>query len=212
METTQTPPPVPARKRFRKRVVIPGVVLGVLLLLFVGFVIRGTWADREEKNPESVEDGIICQLYQDPSGRKQVRCAMLLDFPIDKIRWVVTNYDRYAEIFPTVQSGSAEQTGPDRYHWKGVVTSALGSWPVELDITEKHSEKSVVVSWRGTGDGVEFLEGNWTLISKGNAETLLVYTSEVELSGLPDFLVRNILLSRQKTVIAAVANWLRQPR
>jgi uncharacterized protein YndB with AHSA1/START domain len=205
MDTTQPPSPRPAAPPFRKRVIIPSVILGTLALFLVGLVIRGTWADAAPRNPKTVEDGIICHLYQDPDGHKQVRCAMILEHPIDEVWAVVTDYDHFAEIFPTVESGTAEYLGKGHYRWTGVVTSAIGDWPIELEVHNVEGKEKMVASWHGTGEGVAFLEGNWTLWPTDKGQTLLVYTSEVELNRLPSFLVRNLLLSRQKTVVAALA-------
>src|SRR5262245_17386922 len=93
-------PAAPARRRLKKRWLIPGVILGALLVLLVWAFIRGTWADTTPRDPASPADGIITQLIKTPEGHKPVRCAVLLDHPLDEVWKAVTDYEHYGEIFP----------------------------------------------------------------------------------------------------------------
>src|SRR5262249_1093122 len=159
------------------------------------------------RDPKTSEEGIVCHLYQNPDGRKVVRCAKVLDYPAEQVWAVVTDYEHFDEIFPTVESGKIQGKDKGRFQWNGEVTSLVGTWKVELDITHKESTDKKVASWKGTGEGVSVLEGSWTLTPAGPGKTLLVYTSDVELNRYPTFVVRNVLLSRQPTVLAAVDDW-----
>src|SRR5262249_35638485 len=106
----------PARRHLKKRVLIPGIILTLLVVLLGWAAVRGTWADTVEKNPSSSREGPLAQLYQAPDGHKMVRCALVVDRPLADIWAVVTDYDHFHEIFPYLQSchGAAEADG--RYH------------------------------------------------------------------------------------------------
>src|SRR5437764_435269 len=68
---------------------------------------------------------------------------------------------------------------------------------------------AVLVLWayiRGTWAD----RGSWTVTPAGPGRTLLVYALEAEITPFPNFVVRNVQLSREKEVIGAVADWLRK--
>src|SRR5207249_2410799 len=102
---------VPRKRPLRKRYVVLLVLLGLLLAVFLFGYIRGTWADKEPHGAGSPEDGVVCQLYQPPEGPWQVRCSMVLKHPPEKVWAVLTDYDNFADIFPTLASCEAEQAG-----------------------------------------------------------------------------------------------------
>src|SRR5581483_6467189 len=102
--TTSTPTPPPAARRWRKRWLIPLSIFGLLLLLFLAAFVRGTWADTEPFDPKTAGEGIICRLYQPPKDTWEIRCSMVLAHPPEKVWAVVTNYNRFADIFPTLES------------------------------------------------------------------------------------------------------------
>src|SRR5262245_39708871 len=106
--STTTPSPTPPHRRLRKRFLVPAILVGVLLLLLVVAIIRGSWADKVPKDPTGPEEGVICRLYQPPEGPWQVRCAMVLDASPERVWKVVTDYDHFEDIFPTLKSASAE--------------------------------------------------------------------------------------------------------
>jgi hypothetical protein len=205
--------PTPPPRRVKKRFLIPGIVLGLIALLVVGAYVRGTWADTTPRDPVSVEDGIICQLYQTPEGHKPVRCAVLLDHPIDKVWKVLSNYSEWHEVFPTlasqpltVQRGVPEGDGHFGGHVSGVASSLLGDWPFSIHVTEKLLPNERVISWTGgkPNEDVRVIRGSFTLTPREGNKTLLVYSLEVELARYPNFLVRNVLLGRQPGVVRAL--------
>src|SRR5262249_42777143 len=158
--TPRTAPPQKEGRRLKKRILIPGLIVGLLALLLLWAVVRGTWADTTPRDPKTSEEGIVCHLYQNPDGRKVVRCAKVLDYPAEQVWAVVTDYEHFDEIFPTVESGKIQGKDKGRFQWNGEVTSLVGTWKVELDITHKESTDKKVASWKGTGEGVSVLEGS----------------------------------------------------
>ncbi|MCI0459378.1 MAG: SRPBCC family protein [Gemmataceae bacterium] len=205
-------------RRIKKRFLIPAILLGIFALFLLGAYIRGTWADSDPRDPTTVEDGIICHIYQTPEGHKPVRCAVLLDRPIDRVWKVLTDYDNWSEVFPTLheqpikvtpQAGPREGIRPSSYHLAGMASSVLGSWPFGISVEQSETPEKRVISWseRDHGD-VRLNRGSFTLIPKEGGKTLLVYSLEVELARYPNFVVRNVLLNRQPGVVRALMEYL----
>src|SRR5580692_10759487 len=99
--TAPSPTPAASRKRRCSRLLWIPVVLLLLAVIGLGYVyVRGTWADTEARNPKTASDGPISQLYQEPSGDKVNRCAVILPYSMDSVWSVVTDYAHYADFLP----------------------------------------------------------------------------------------------------------------
>jgi Polyketide cyclase / dehydrase and lipid transport len=208
---TRPGPPRPPRKPFRKRYAVLLTLLGLLAILLLVAVVRGTWADNSTRDPKSSSEGVICRLYQPPVGDWQVRCSMILDEPPDKVWSVVTDYDNFVDIFPTLESCSAARlyssTGPVLL--SGEAHSAIGTWPFSITVTEEKTPGRYHSYWEEVESGdVTTVEGSWTVTPAGEGKTLLVYTSHIEIKRYPDWVVVNALLFRQPKVMHSVADWL----
>ena len=59
------PTPTPGRRRVKKRVLVPLVLLGLVLALVVWGYVRGTWADSAVRNPQTPGEGAVVQLPQE---------------------------------------------------------------------------------------------------------------------------------------------------
>src|SRR5262245_57605221 len=103
MSTTQTAQPHSPR-HLTKRQALVVIVLALMVFLVLGLVVRGTWADKRPEVPMSSADGIRTQLLQTADGRKHVRVATVVDFPMEEVWKVVTDYEHFPEIFPYVKS------------------------------------------------------------------------------------------------------------
>ena len=207
---SSTGQPAPPPRRLKKRIWIPGLLLLLVVLALVVAWVRGTWADTEAINPTSSAQGIVTQLHQTPDGTKHVRCAVLLDHPMRAVWTVITDYDRFAEIFPTLTSahGKPDAANPDQYHLTGELGSPVGTWTFSSVITHEQSPEKCVAHWDSASGPIARNRGSWTLTPAGEGKTLLVYMLDVEVHRWPTFLVRNALLSRQRTVVEAVVNRL----
>jgi carbon monoxide dehydrogenase subunit G len=211
MDTTGTPPAPPHRRHLQKRILIPAALAVVLAVVLVAAFVRGTWADTAPKDPATAANGIHHQLYQAPDGRKQIRCAVILDYPVEEVWATVTDYGQYAAIFPTLESARAEDTADGGHHLTGAARSLLGTFPFDVVFhNEEEPGKKYVGSWEGGSGAVRVLRGSWTVTPAGQGQTLLVFSSEAEVAGYPNWVVRNVLLSRQPRVVAAVGEHLRQ--
>jgi uncharacterized membrane protein len=196
------------RRRFQKRIILPALILGLAAIAFVAVWIRGTAASATEKNPASPADGVVTQLFLAPDGRKVVRCAALFDHPLPRVWSAVTDYARFETIFPTVRGVQSSVEPDGRHRFRCEVTSVLGSWPVDVRIRHQEEPGKHVASWDEPSGAISVNRGNWTLLPASADRTLLVYTLDVEVKGFPAFLVRAVLLSRQKTVVEALRSYL----
>lgn len=198
-----------AAPHHKRRLRFPVIFLCLLALLIVGAAIRGTWADAAPKNPSSSADGIVTQLYS-TDGRKQVRCAMVVDRPAEEIWKAVTNYDHFTEIFPLLSSSKAEHEPEGRCHLIGTVTSILGNYTFDVHVAHTESPEKSVASWDEPSGAVTVNRGNWTVVSTGPNKSLVAYSLEAEVSPYPTFMVRNVLLSGQRKVLTALDAWLKK--
>lgn len=186
--------------------------MGLALVVFGAVWVRGTAASTIESNPASPADGVVTQLFLAPDGRKVVRCAALLDHPLSRVWSAVTDYARFEAIFPTLEAVKTSTEADGRHRLACEVTSILGTWPVDVRIRHQEEPAKHVASWdEPTGD-VFVNRGNWTLLPASGDRTLLVYTLDVEVRRFPAFLVRAVLLSRQKTVVEALKSYLDERR
>jgi uncharacterized membrane protein len=200
-----TPSPAsPPTKRLRKRFLIPGIVIGVLVLILLGLYIRGTWADDVAHNPKSSAEGARVELYLAPDGNKQVRCAAVLDFPPGEVWAVVKDHANHDQVFRYVKSVKVEHEPDGRMHLIGTVHSRLwGDWPYDVHVRhqEDRDKNEYTDSWDEAGADM-LNRGSWRVTPlEGGKKTLLVYTVQVELRRYPDFIIRNILLDRIGSVV-----------
>lgn len=207
--SSPTPAKAAPRKRpVRKRYVVLLVIAGLLLTVFLFGYVRGTWADREPRDSKSSSEGVVCRLYQPAEGPWQVRCSMVLDHPPEKVWAVITEYDNFADIFPTLASCAAEEKDAGNVRLTGIAHSTLGDWPYDIVVQHVVKPDEYHSHWEGDSGEVQKLVGSWTVTSAGDGKTLLVYASHVEIKRYPDWVVVNAMLLRQPKVMNAVRAWL----
>ena len=98
-------------KLLRKRVLIPAALFVCAVTLFTVFVLRGTLATTETPKPSTSSAGPLAHLWLTPEGRKVVRCAHVIDRPLDRVWSVITGYAKYPEVFPTITKAEAGVDG-----------------------------------------------------------------------------------------------------
>ncbi|MBI4862938.1 MAG: SRPBCC family protein [Candidatus Riflebacteria bacterium] len=199
---------VTRKRRFKKRFLIP---IG-LTLLMVFFMVRafvmGTFATREPANPLTSAQGAVRQLLETDDGRKLVRVAALVDEPLDKVWQLVTDYERFEQIFPNLESvkatrlpdGSTRLTGVGRVLWL--------KNPFEAVVTHRKELDRATASWDLPGGGLKVNRGSWSLTAIGHDKTLVVYALELKVDPYPAFVVRYTLLHYLPQVVEAVSRCL----
>jgi ribosome-associated toxin RatA of RatAB toxin-antitoxin module len=182
-------------------------LLGLVVLAVVYAYIRGNWADTTIRNPASVADGPLSQLYQTPDHRKQVRCSILLPYSRERVWAAVSDYAHYADFLPYLADIEVAPN-PEGPGWRmtGQAQSLVsGHWPFTIHISEDKKESEWSIGWDEMGDGpVKLNRGGWTLSAHDRETTLLVLTLETQVLHYPNFVLRNVFLHRLKRVVRAV--------
>jgi hypothetical protein len=209
------PPPQgrPRRRRFKKRWLIPLGLLALILLALLVAYIRGTWADTVAQNPSSSAQGVIIQLYRNPEGQKQIRCALILDQSPDQVWAVVTDYANHDKIHRYVSKIEVTPKDNGSFHLLGVAHSSLwGDWPYEVHVFhEEAPELGTYRSWWDEPSGpITLNRGAWSLQPVEGGKTLLIYTLEIEVGGYPTWLIRNLVLDRVGKVVGDVRDSVNQ--
>src|SRR5262249_35723246 len=155
----------------------PALVLGLLLVFFLWMYVRGTWADTVPRNPQTPADGSITQLYHTPHGDVHVRCAILINAPVEKVWEVIRDYENHTRLLPYVSAMGMELKEGDRVHLIGVAHSRLwGDWPFAVNVDHKKvSDKEYVANWDETSESITVNRGSWTLTATGRGQTLVVF-------------------------------------
>lgn len=186
---------------------IPGALVLAAAAALAVLYVRGTWADAEPHDPASAADSPVSQIYLSEGGVKQVRCAVLLPYALGDVWDVLTDYADYGRMLPYLADVTAEKKGDGEWVMKGQAKSAFrGYWPFQITIREAKSTDGGRIWWdEHSAEGEVLLNrGGWELRKRGDQETLLVLTLEVEVKSTPTFLLRSIFRHRFKEVMRAV--------
>ncbi len=197
-----TPPPP---RRIRMRIVIPAVLIGVVVALLLWGIVRGNWTDAESRNP-SAAGGVVSQLLRTAEGRKQIRAAVIVSAPPERVWKVVTDYNHFSDVFPNIGTSKGVRDSDGRWHVTGEVRSIVGRWPMDLHVRHEESTSRFVASWDEPHGAWRINRGSWVVTQHGPRETLLEYNLELKVSPFPDFVVRAVLLGQLKPVMTAVVN------
>lgn len=212
MDSPPNAPASPPDKRVRKRVVIPGIFIGGVAVLLLWAAVRGTWAETEPRNPSSADDRVVSQLLLTPQGHKEIRCAMIVAAPADRVWAIVTDYDHFAEIFPNTTASKGVRDADGRWHLTGEVKSPVGRWAIDVHVKHEESANEFIASWDEPRGALKVNRGSWTVTRQSEDKTLLEYNLELKVSPFPSFVVRAVLLEQLKPVMAAVARRAQQKR
>jgi hypothetical protein len=181
-----------------------------LAAVATGAYVRGTWADVEPVTPSEVSSDPVCQLVEVPGEGKQVRCAMLLPYSLDQLWQAVTDYDNYGDICPYVRAGDVEHDpdGTCRLEARAETGLATGV-PFRAEIGHEQMLNRYRTTWDEPSGDVLVNRGHWILTPRGPAETLVELTLEVQVRGVPTFILRNLSMRRLPAVVRALEQRLR---
>jgi hypothetical protein len=198
----------PGKRLLRSRW-LPGTVALLLGLVVLTVVVRGTWADTSPRDPGSIAEGPVCQVFQDAEG-KQVRCAIRLPFSLDEVWAVITDYDHFGDVCPYLHRTQIEPEPDGKCRLQTAVDSPLGSRvPFSVQMHYQQDLYQYVASWDQPEGALLVNRGRWELTPVSPRETLLVLCMEVQMRGVPTCLLRTISLQRLPVVARAVAERLR---
>jgi hypothetical protein len=201
----EAPTPSPSRP-IKKRIAIPITLIVIVVLLLTWGAIRGTWADAEVRTPSSAADGVMAQLLRTANGRKQLRAALIVSVPPDRVWNVVTNYDHFTEVFPNISASKGTREPDGRWHLTGEVRSIIWRWPMDVHLRHLEEAGRFIASWDEPHGTWKVNRGSWVVTPHGAGETLLEYNLDLKVAPFPDFVVRAVLFGQLKPIIKAVAS------
>jgi ribosome-associated toxin RatA of RatAB toxin-antitoxin module len=201
-----TPATKPPRRRVKKRILIPVILLGLALAFLLWLYVRGTWASDTARDPQSSGEGTVTQLYRDAAGNVQVRCAIVIDAAPAEVWSVVRDYPKHPSFLPYLASLEVEEREGNEVQLRGIAHSRLwGDWPFTAHVRHRNVDNVLfVASWDNPSDTLPVNRGGWSVMGLTGGQTLLVNTLEVEAAGYPNFLVRNLIMDRLHRVVAAM--------
>ena len=188
---------------------LPAVPAALLVGALGAAFVRGTWPE-EGRDPAGVADGPVCAVCRATGGGKEVRCACRVPYPMDRVWEVVTDYDHYGDVCECIHAEDIRHEPDGRCLLKGRVRSLLsGTVPFAAELRHEQGLDENVASWDQPGGRVEVNRGRWWLRPAGPSETLVSLSMEVQVRGVPTFVLRNLSLHRLREVVLAVERRLR---
>ena len=168
----------PQKRRVRKRLWIPSVLLALLLLAFGWFWWRGTSADSVERDPATAADGAVTQLLTQ-EGRTFIRCAIIVPAAPAAVWKVVSDYDSHPKFIRYIGAMSSQKLDDGRLRLTGVAHSRLwGDFPFVSDVThaEKPAHGEYAASWHEDNKAGFLVDrGGWMVKRLPGDQSLLVF-------------------------------------
>ena len=183
----------------------PALVVGALGAALV----RGSWAEAP-RDPPALDAGPVCQVCPAPGGGKEVRCAARLAYPLEQVWGAVTDYDHYGDICECLHADAVHHEPDGRCLVAARARSFLGGEvPFAAELRHEQNLDEYSVSWDQPDGRVVVNRGRWLLRPAGPSETLVSLSLEVQVRGVPTFVLRNLSLHRLRDVVLAVERRLR---
>ena len=191
-----------------RRLVIPAVVLALVVAVALGVFVRGTNAETTPYEPVSVSEGPIARVVQMTDGTKTVCAAIRLPFALEEVWEVITDYDHYGDICSFLRATDLTR-GPDGCKVVGRAKTPLpGDMPFTLELKHEQELFEYRSTWDDTSGDVLVNRGGWVARPIGDRETLLLIRLEVQVRGVPTFILRNLSRYRLCEVLRAVQHRL----
>jgi hypothetical protein len=199
-----TPPPASAGQGRIARLLL--AVLAGCLLLFGWYYWRGTAASAPV-DPQTPQDGVICQLARADDGGTDVRTAVVIPVPLDDAWRILSDYEEWERLFKTVRRKQvAEPAGENRHHVVSEVWTPMGMLSLDFIVThERTAAGGYVARWDAPTNELPVNRGTIEITPLAGEQTLFVYTVRKHYKSYPDFLVNNALLNHQPDLIATLS-------
>jgi hypothetical protein len=199
---------MPGLRLSRSRL-LPAVPAALLVAALGAALVRGTWAEAP-RDPPGPAAGPACQVCPAPGGGKEVRCAARLPYPLDRVWEAVIDYDHYGDICECLHADEVRHEPDGRCLVAARARSLLaGEVPYAVELRHEQHLDEYAVSWDQPSGRVVVNRGGWLLRPAGPSETLVSLSLEVQVRGVPTFILRNLSLHRLREVVLAVEKRLR---
>ena len=144
---------------------------------------QGAFADEEADR---------LRVVQLPDGAKDVCAAVLLPHSLEEVWEAVTDYDHYGDICSFIRATDVTR-GPDGCKVVGRAKTPLpGDIPFTIELKHEQELFEYRSTWDEASGDVLVNRGGWVARPMGDRETLLLIRLEVQVRGVPTFLLRNL--------------------
>jgi hypothetical protein len=194
--------------RRRRRLLVAGALASSFLAVALAALARGTRAEDAQPDPEGALP--VCTVCRAPGGGKEVRCAARLPYALDRVWEAVTDYDHYGDICECINADEVRHEPDGLCRIDARARSLLsGEVPFAVEMRHEQNLDEYVASWDEPSGWVEVNRGRWRLRPAGPSETLVSLSLEVQVRGVPTFVLRNLSLHRLREVVLALERRLR---
>jgi hypothetical protein len=190
--------------RAGRRRLLPALLVLLIAGLGLGLFVRGTCARAVPRQPATTDEGPVASVVLLPDGTRDVCAAIRLAYPMDEVWQVITDYDHYGDVCDLIH-GARVQRGPD-----GAAVTGLARTPLPRDVPfsiELRHEQDLFEyrsTWDDASGDVLVNRGAWVARPVGREETVLLLRQELQMRGVPTFLLRNLSRYRLCEVLRAV--------
>jgi hypothetical protein len=180
----------------------------VLLTAFlIGAAVRGSWTEAV-RDPAPGE--VVRQILRTPEGSKEVRCAARLPFALEEVWEVITDLESLGDVCCCVHADRVEHRPDGDCFIEARANSIMsGQVPFTARMHAGRSLDQYVWSWDNPSGKILVNRGRWVLRPAGPTETIVALSLEIEVDGVPTFLLRNLSLCRLRDILERLERRLR---
>ncbi len=187
----------------KRRLWIPGLLFLGMTSALVWAIIHGNWSPALPE-PTRSSEGVRCGYESLPDGGKAVKCAFVVDKPMRSVKGMITDYNRFDKLFPYLRSAKGIPQGGDQIRFVGTAHyTSYDSFDFEVLITHHEGLSDFTASWDSPSKYLAKNKGNWNLHYLDSQHTLVTYTLELQVKGIPSFIIRNLLIDQVPQVAEA---------
>jgi hypothetical protein len=194
----------------RRRLLLPALSVLLIAALALGVWVRGTYAGATATEPASTSEGPIASVVRLPDGSRDVCAAIRLAFPMDEVWQVITDYDHYGDICWFMHDTEMERSPDGGKITARVQTPLPRDVPFSIELKNEQDLFEYRSTWDQASGDVLVNRGGWIARPVGERETLLLIRLEVQMRGVPTFLLRNLSRYRLCEVLRAVKRRLEE--
>jgi hypothetical protein len=189
-------------------VILPVGLLTLLATAVAAACVRGNWTEMP-RDPGPGE-GVVRQVLRTADGGKEVRCAARMPFALEEVWEVIADLESFGDVCSCVHPDRIEHRPDGDCLVEAKANSILsGRIPFTAHMHAGRSLREYVWSWDDPGGNVLVNRGRWVLTPAGPRETIVALSLEVEVDGVPTFVLRNLSLNRLADILERLEHRLR---
>jgi hypothetical protein len=132
-----------------------------------------------------------------------------MPFALDEVWAVITDYENLGDVCTCVVGDRIGHEPDGTSRLEARARSGLpGFVPFAVEMHHQQGLDRYVASWDEAAGRVEVNRGRWELTPAGPRETVVALSLEVEVRGVPTFVLRNLSLQRLPEVLRGLENRL----